>query len=328
MRRGLALEDFVQGLARGERRVLAEAITLVESSRPDQRALSAELLQAVLPRTGKAVRLGITGVPGVGKSTFIERLGLDLLRKGHRVAVLAIDPSSKRSGGSILGDKSRMNRLAREEMAFIRPSPAGEQLGGIARHTRESLLLCEAAGFDVVLVETVGVGQSETAVADMVDCFLVLMVPGAGDELQGIKKGVLELADIVAVNKADGDQLPLARIAQRDYAAALRYVTPRSEAWKPRCVLASGKTGDGLPDLWRLVLEHRSKLDEAGELAGRRARQQTHWLHAEIGAHLLDTFRSHPGVTETFERIADDVRSGRLLPVLAARQLVDRFLGR
>jgi LAO/AO transport system kinase len=252
---------------------LARAITQVESRRADHQAQARELLAAAMPKTGKAQRIGITGVPGVGKSTFIDAFGTMLLDKGHRVAVLAVDPTSRRSGGSILGDKTRMARLAADERAFIRPSPAGETLGGVSRKTRETMLLCEAAGYDVVLVETVGVGQSETVVADMVDFFLVLMLPNAGDELQGIKKGVLEVADLIAVNKADIDA-KAAKRAARAYEVALHIMEPASPDWSPPVHTVSGFTGDGLPELWATIETHRKKTEASGSRAKRRADQQ------------------------------------------------------
>jgi LAO/AO transport system kinase len=250
-----------QGVREGNRTQLARAITLVESTKPDDREKAQELLQKLMPETGRAVRIGISGVPGVGKSTFIEAFGSMLCDKGHRVAVLAVDPSSARTGGSILGDKSRMAELAQNTNAYIRPSPNARTLGGVGRRTRESMLLCEAAGFDVVLVETVGVGQSETMVAEMVDFFLVLMLPGAGDELQGIKRGILELADAIVVNKADGDLLPKAREAQREYASALMYLSRRHEGWDPPALLASAKERTGLDELWEKIAEHQSAVD-------------------------------------------------------------------
>ena len=248
--------ELADAIRNGNRGLLARAITLVESQRPRHQQQAQELLQLLLPQAGAAHRIGVTGVPGVGKSTFLERFGMQLLEHGHRVAVLAVDPSSSLNGGSILGDKARMHHLAQHANAFIRPSPSGNTLGGVARRTRESMMLCEAAGFDVVLVETVGVGQSETMVAQMVDFFLVLMLPGAGDELQGIKKGILELADVIAVNKADGDNQVKARIAVRDYSATLHYLRARSAHWQPSAMAVSGLEGVGLDELWQLILQH------------------------------------------------------------------------
>jgi len=272
------LDEYVEGVRAFDRTILSKAITLIESSRAEDEALARELLERLYPQTGDAWRVGITGVPGVGKSTFIEALGTKLVREGRRVAVLAVDPSSSISGGSILGDKSRMDELAREETAFIRPSPSAETLGGVARRTRETMLLCEAAGFDVILVETVGVGQSEILVAGMVDFFCVLMLPGAGDELQGIKKGILELADVVAVNKADGPTLSAARDAVRVYGSALSYTRSRRGAWKPRALLVSARTGEGLDELWSLVEEHRRTLTDTGERDTSRREGLRTWM--------------------------------------------------
>ena len=281
------LAGLVAGLARGERAVLARAITLVESRRADHRALARELLDAVLPSTGGAIRVGITGVPGVGKSTTIDALGSKLTAAGHRVAVLAVDPSSTRTGGSILGDKTRMARLAVDPAAYVRPSPASGTLGGVAAKTRETMLLCEAAGFDVVLVETVGVGQSETAVADLTDFFLVLMLAGAGDELQGIKKGVLELADMIAVNKADGEEgKRRAHAAAAEYRAALHILSPASATWSPPVVTVSGLTEDGLDDLWARILDHRGRLGATGDLEARRRAQDAKWMWALVQERL------------------------------------------
>src|SRR5947209_6593857 len=265
-------------LRAGRRAALARAITLIESRRGDHQALARELVQALLPDTGKAIRVGITGSPGVGKSTMIDALGIFLIERGHKVAVLAADPSSARTGGSILGDKTRMARLAASDHAYIRPSPASGTLGGVAAKTREPMLLCEAAGFDVVLVETVGIGQSETAVADMTDFFLVLMLAGAGDELQGIKKGIVELADMIAVNKADGDNVGRANAAAAEYRAALHILTPRSQSWTPPVVTYSALTGNGLAELWEQVLAHRQRLSGSDELAARRREQQVRWM--------------------------------------------------
>src|ERR687890_263581 len=261
-------------VARGDRAALARAITLMESRRADHREAARNLLQELMPRAGKAVRVGITGVPGVGKSTAIDALGTLLTEQGHRVAVLAVDPRSTRTGGAILGDKTRLARLAADPNAFIRPSPSSGTLGGVAAKTRETMLLCEAAGFDVILVETVGVGQSETAVADLTDFFLVLMLPGAGDELQGIKKGILELADLIAVNKAD-DAGARAKAAAAEYKAALHILAPASATWTPPVLTVSGLTGQGLDELWIKVLDHRRRLEATGELAAKRRAQDT-----------------------------------------------------
>ncbi|MGB5814000.1 MAG: methylmalonyl Co-A mutase-associated GTPase MeaB [Thermoanaerobaculia bacterium] len=321
----LTIEDHVRGIRESDRGVLARAITLVESRKPEDMALAQELLARLLAHTGDAVRVGITGIPGVGKSTFVDALGTQLIDDGHRVAVLAVDPSSSVSGGSILGDKSRMPSLAAAEEAFIRPSPSALSLGGVTRRTRETMLLCEAAGFDVILVETVGVGQSETMVADMVDFFLVLVLAGAGDELQGIKKGIIELADLVAVNKADGDNLERAQLAQRDYAAARRYLGARSTSWEPQVVTVSALTGAGMAELWELVEEHHSLLVSSGELEERRRHQLGRWMWSLIEEKLLDSFRQHPEVTERLAELERAVAAGTVTPTQAATELLTAF---
>ncbi len=307
----------------GERPALARAITLVESKRPDHRAAARALIQDLLPDTGKAIRVGVTGVPGVGKSTTIDTLGSALTAAGHRVAVLAVDPSSTRTGGSILGDKTRMTRLAADERAFIRPSPSSGTLGGVAAKTRESMLICEAAGFDVILVETVGIGQSETAVADMTDFFLVLMLPGAGDELQGIKKGVLELADMIAVNKAEGDGLLRARAAAAEYKAALHILAPSSPSWTPPVVLISGLANEGLAEMWAKVLDHRTRLSATGEFAAKRRAQQVKWMWAMIEDRLLARLRGDPAVRAMLPVLESRVAEGSLAPTLAAEDVAE-----
>lgn len=311
----------------GRRQDLARAITLIESRLPGDAAAADQLLTELLPHTGRAYRVGISGVPGVGKSTLIDALGMHLVELGHRVAVLAVDPSSTVSGGSILGDKARMPNLALSENAFIRPSPSASTLGGVTRRTRESMLLCEAAGFDVVLVETVGVGQSEIMVADMVDFFLLLALPGAGDELQGIKKGIVEVADLIAVNKADGDLLPKARVAVADYSAALRYLRARTQAWTPRACLVSAKTKDGLADLWSVVLEHRRVLEAADEWDALRREQRLRWMWSIIDERLQADFRSHPAVVAALAAEQDAVREGRRTPSQAADALIRSWSG-
>src|SRR3954453_9234597 len=282
-----SVTSLAADLRSGNRAALARAITLIESRRADHQASARELVQALLADTGKAVRVGITGSPGVGKSTTIDALGMNLIGQGHKVAVLAVDPSSSRTGGSILGDKTRMARLAADENAFIRPSPASGTLGGVAAKTRETMLLAEAAGFDVVLVETVGIGQSEITVADMTDFFLVLMLPGAGDELQGLKKGVVELADMVAVNKADGDNIKRANAAAAEYRGALHILSPRSPSWTPPVMTYSALTGARTPDLWQHVVSHRAQLTESGEFAARRSEQQVKWMWTMIEERLV-----------------------------------------
>jgi LAO/AO transport system kinase len=311
----------------GDRRALAQGITLVESTRADHRADANALLAAVLPETGRSTRVGVSGAPGSGKSTLIEAVGLHVIAAGHRVAVLAVDPSSTRSGGSILGDKTRMGELVKEDAAFVRPSPTGGTLGGVARRTREAMLLCEAAGFDVVLVETVGVGQSEVAVAGMVDCFVLLIAPAAGDELQGIKRGIMELADLVVVNKADGELARIAGITAADYANALRLVRPRTPAWEPRVVQCSALEGTGVADVWRTIEEFRQALDTAGELDARRAGQARDWMWAEIADSLLERLRADPGAARLAADLEAEVRAGRLPPTAAAEQVLRVFLG-
>jgi LAO/AO transport system kinase len=320
-----ALDELVAGVKAADRAAMGRAITLVESSRVDHQQQAQDLLTALLPYTGNAHRVGITGVPGVGKSTFIEALGSQLTASGHRVAVLAVDPTSSRSGGSILGDKTRMQHLSVDPNAFIRPSPSSGELGGVARMTRETMLVCEAAGYDVVLVETVGVGQSETVVADMVDFFLVLMLPGAGDELQGIKKGILEIADMIAVNKADGDNAPRAARAAHEYRTALHMMTPASQHWSPPVVQCSGLRGDGLDTLWEQIELHRSKLTDVGELDERRRRQRVRWMWSMLEDQLLSSLRNHRGVSNALGQVEDDVRDERTTPVLAVRHLLDIY---
>lgn len=323
--RQLSAEEYAQGVRSGDRAVLARTITLLESSKPEHRQLAQEVLSLLLPHSGGAHRVGITGVPGVGKSTFIDQLGVNLTAAGHRVAVLAVDPTSRRTGGSILGDKTRMERLSVDPAAFIRPSPAGRTLGGVARATRETILVCEAAGFDVVLVETVGVGQSETVVADMVDCFVVLMLAGAGDELQGIKKGVLELADLIAVNKADGANAERARQAAADYRAALHLMRPASPTWTPPVLTCSGLTNEGLDELWHQVELHRERLSATGELDARRRDQQVRWLWSMLDERLRDDLRSHPEVVELLESLERQVRDGEVPATAAVDRVWERY---
>ena len=305
----------------GDRATLARAITLIESKRADHRKAAQRLVQDLLPHTGKAIRVGITGAPGVGKSTTIDTLGTHLTAKGHKVAVLAVDPSSTRTGGSILGDKTRMARLAVDPNAFVRPSPSSGTLGGVAAKTRETMLLCEAAGYDVILVETVGIGQSETAVADMSDFFLALMLPGAGDELQGIKKGVVELADMIAVNKADGDNIKRARSAAAEYRAALHILTPRSPSWTPPVVTYSALTGDGVADLWAQVLLHRERLAGTGELAQLRRKQQVKWLWSMLEDRVFSRLRTDAALRAKLPQIEAAVADGTLSPTLAVDEI-------
>jgi LAO/AO transport system kinase len=312
-------------VAKGDRAALARAITLMESRRPDHREAARALLQELMPRTGRAVRIGITGVPGVGKSTAIDTLGSMLTEKGHRVAVLAVDPSSTRTGGAILGDKTRMARLAVDPDAFIRPSPSSGTLGGVAAKTRETMLLCEAAGFDVILVETVGVGQSETAVADLTDFFLVLMLPGAGDELQGIKKGILELADLIAVNKAD-DAGAKAKAAAAEYKAALHILAPASATWTPPVLTVSGLTGQGLDELWIKVLEHRKRLEATGELSAKRRAQDTKWMWALVHERLYERLHHDRALRQRVPEIEKAIADGAVSPNAGASEIV-KLLG-
>lgn len=322
----LTVEDYVRGVRSGDSAILARAITLVESSNRVHRVMAQEVVLGLLPHSGGSHRVGITGVPGVGKSTFIDQLGVNLTAAGRRVAVLAVDPTSSRSGGSILGDKTRMERLAVDPNAFIRPSPAGSTLGGVARATRETILLCEAAGYDVVLVETVGVGQSETVVADMVDFFLVLMLAGAGDDLQGIKKGVLELADMVAINKADGDNVERAELAAADYRSALHLMRPASPNWSPPVLTCSGLSDLGLPELWEQIEVHRAKLGATGELDERRRLQQVRWMWSMLDDRLRDDLRSNDDVTERLERLEARVRSGELTATMAVDEVWELYV--
>jgi len=319
------VSELAQQIGDGDRRALARAITTVESTRPDHRDEAAALLTELLPRTGGAIRIGISGAPGSGKSTFIETFGLRLVEQGHRVAVLAVDPSSTRTGGSILGDKTRMGELTRSDAAFVRPSPAAGTLGGVARRTREAMLLCEAAGFEVVMVETVGVGQSEVAVAGMVDLFLLVIAPGAGDELQGIKRGIIELADVVVVNKNDGELAPAAKTTATDYSSALRLVRSKTAGWTPRVVLVSALEGNGIDDLWSTVEEFRSTLDASGELERRRAEQARDWMWSEVSESLMDALRHDQQVVGLVGRLEAAVTAGELPPAAAARQILDAF---
>lgn len=314
---------LAEAIRSGDRAALARAITLVESTRADHRAQSQQLLMELMPSAGSAMHVGITGVPGVGKSTTIEALGMYLIERGHRVAVLAVDPSSTRTGGSILGDKTRMARLAVHPDAYIRPSPTSGTLGGVAKATRETIVLLEAAGFDIVLVETVGVGQSEVAVANMVDTFVFLTLARTGDQLQGIKKGVLELADIVVVNKADGEHAIEAKAAARELSAAIRLIYPRETLWRPPVLTMSALDGVGLPELWDTVLSHREVLSAAGEFDARRRAQQVDWTWAMVRDAVLDRVLGHPAVRTLRDEVERQVREGELTPALAAQRILD-----
>ncbi len=322
----LDIERLLGGIRDRDRAVLGRALTLVESNLATDRRLAQELLTVLLPLTGSSQRIGISGVPGVGKSTFIETFGCSLVDKGHRVAVLAVDPSSSVSKGSILGDKTRMEKLAVSDEAFIRPSPTGGSLGGVARKTRESILVCEAAGYDVVLVETVGVGQSETAVAEMVDCFLLLMLTGAGDELQGIKRGILELADVIAVNKADGANTEAAERARTELERALAILRPAGDdGWRPRVVTSSGSTGAGLDEVWKIIEEHRAVMEADGGLERRRQQQLLGWMWEMVDEGLQNAVREHPRVAETLASLESDVLEGRTTPSAAAENILKIF---
>jgi len=322
-------QPLFRGVRDNNRASLGRAITLVESNNPGDRVAAQELLTALLPFTGGAHRLGITGVPGVGKSTFIESFGLRLVEAGHHVAVLAVDPSSSVSQGSILGDKTRMERLGRSENAYIRPSPTAGSLGGVARKTRESILVCEAAGYDVVLVETVGVGQSETAVSEMVDFFLLLKLAGAGDELQGIKRGILELADLIAINKADGDNLGAARVAQTEFRRALAILRPSVEGgWTPRVVVSSGRTGEGLDEIWSIIREHHELHAASGELERRRQRQLLGWMWSLVDEGLKTAVREHPRVSAQLADLESAVLAHRTTPTAAAEAILQHVVGK
>ncbi len=320
--RGGSQMNLAAAVRAGDRAALARAITLLESTRADHREQAQQLLLELLPDSGNAHRVGITGVPGVGKSTSIEALGMNLIDKGHRVAVLAVDPSSTRTGGSILGDKTRMGRLAAHPDAYIRPSPTSGTLGGVAKATRESVVLLEAAGFDVILIETVGVGQSEVAVSNMVDTFVLLTLARSGDQLQGIKKGVLELADIVVVNKADGNHVTEARKAARELSSAIRLIYPRETLWRPPILTMSAIEGTGLTELWDTVEHHRQVLTDAGEFEGRRRAQQVDWTWQMVRDAVLDRVLTNPAVREIRADVESRVKAGELTPALAAQQIL------
>ena len=317
-----SVAELAGGIRAGDRATLSRAITLAESALPADQDSTQDLLVELLPETGSAHRLGLTGVPGAGKSTMIESLGMWLVEQGHRVAVLVIDPSSSRSGGSILGDKTRMQRLSMLDDAYIRPSPTSGALGGVGRRSREALLLCEAAGFDIVIVESVGVGQSEALMSDIVDCFCLLLVPGAGDELQGIKRGIVELADVVVVNKADGDRVTDAKRAAGDYRHALRMLPSSTPGWKSPVLTASAMSGDGLPKMWETILEHRDHLESSGLLAERRRNQQLRWLSALLDETVLAAFGARPGFQHALQAARDGVVSAEITVPQAVKQVI------
>lgn len=320
-------ERLVDGVLAGDRRSLSRAITLVESTRADHRSAAADLLDGILDATGAAVRIGISGPPGVGKSTFIEAIGTHVTEAGRRLAVLAVDPSSSRTGGSILGDKTRMDRLSRDPSAFIRPSPSGGELGGVARRTREAMLLCEAAGFDVIVIETVGVGQSELAVSGLVDLFVLLASPGGGDDLQGIKRGIMELADLLVVTKADGDLATAARHAATDLQRAVRLLRPRHAGLTTEVFSVSSPRGTGIAEVWNAITAAHGLLRRSGQLERLRAEQATAWLWDELRAGLTERFKSSPAVATALPALEASVRSGDTSPTAAAQQLLDRFIG-
>ena len=315
-------QEYIEGVLSQDRLLLARTITLIESTLPAHQKLAKNIVNQLLPYTGKGVRLGITGVPGAGKSTYIESFGTMLTEMGHKIAVLAIDPSSTRSGGSILGDKTRMEKLAVDNRAFIRPSPSSGTLGGVGRKTRETMLVCEAAGYDVVIIETVGVGQSETTVASMVDFFLVLMIAGAGDELQGIKKGVLEVADAIVINKADGDNIIRAEIAQKEYQAALHMLMPTSANWTPPVLTCSSTEHKGIDKIWETILDHKNKLTEAGEMAEKRKGQALDWMSFLLDEGLRQWFYTNPHVVKILPKLQHDTAAGLISPAAAADSLL------
>ena len=322
----MTTEKLIAALRQGDRRALARAITLAESTRPEHRRQAERLVESLLPQTGKAVRIGISGPPGAGKSTFVERLGLEGIKLGRRVAVLAVDPGSKRGGGAILGDKTRMTELARSPGAFIRPSSAGDRAGGVARRTREAILLCEAAGFDTVLIETVGVGQAETAVAEIVDMFVLILPPAAGDELQGIKRGVVELADLVLVNKADGELAAAAQRSTADYGSAVRLLRPLLPEWEVPVRAISALEGTGIKEVWDEVAQFRAALEQSGAWSRRRAEQARAALWSEIGDNLLEHFRTAPAVASRLATIEQQVMAGTRTPADAAQTLLAAFV--
>ena len=325
VRKQLSIDDYVQGIINHDKTILARAITLIESNSQKHFETAQEVIQQILPKTGKSIRVGISGVPGAGKSTFIEKFGLYLLSLGHKVAVLAIDPSSSVTKGSILGDKTRMETLSREQDCFIRPSPSGGSLGGVTRKTRESILLCEAFGYDVILVETVGVGQNEVTVRDMVDFFLLLQIAGAGDELQGIKKGVIEISDAIVVNKADGDNIHKAKLAQAEYSTALHYLTPATPGWHSRAFTCSALTGEGLTDIWKVIMKFRDLTYNNGFFSKRRNNQIISWVNSMIKEYLISSFYHNHKVKAEMPEIQTDLLSGKITPTIAVDYLLKLY---
>ncbi len=316
------VNKLAENLLTGDRTALGRAITLVESNAPHHQAEAKALLQTLMPHTGKSIRVGITGVPGAGKSTFIEALGMYLIAQGHRVAVLAIDPSSNISRGSILGDKTRMEKLARQTESFIRPSPSGGALGGVARKTRETILICEAAGYDVIIVETMGVGQSEIAVRAMVDFFVLMQITGGGDELQGIKKGVVEIADAIVINKADGENKAAAKIAQREMTNALHYLTPATFGWTPRVLTCSALTGEGIADVWKMIRKFRDATGKSGFFQQRRQDQYLKWFRALLQEGVVELFKKHPEIKRELTMFEKSIARGKISPPAAADELL------
>lgn len=320
-----SLNEYVDGIKKGNRTVLSQAITLIESTKSDHRALAQDIIEQCLPETGNSIRVGITGVPGVGKSTFIETLGNHIVEQGHKLAVLAIDPSSSRTKGSILGDKTRMETLATNDRAFIRPSPTAGSLGGVARKTRETIYLCEAAGYDIIFIETVGVGQSETAVHSMVDFFLLLMLAGAGDELQGIKRGIMEMADTIAINKIDNADPQTVQQAVREYKNALHLYPATKSGWQPEVTSCSAVTGKGVPEIWKTIEEYISLTRENGYFKDQRNRQAKHWMYDTITNQLTEHFYNHPAVQQEQEKIEQQVLNGKLSSFKAAQKLLKLY---
>ena len=327
-RRQLSAQEYIEGILQGQRVILSQAITLIESARLEHQELAQAIIEGCLPHSGRSIRIGITGSPGVGKSTFIEAFGLHLLEQGRRLAVLAIDPSSKVSRGSILGDKTRMEKLAASELAFIRPSPAGDSLGGVARKTREAIILCEANGYDTIIIETVGVGQSETAVHSMTDFFLLLLLPGAGDELQGIKRGIVEMADLIAVNKADGERLALAENARQEYRNALHLLPPKESGWAPKVALCSATSGTGIAEAWGQVEAYWKMALENGFFIHKRQAQAKYWLYEFIDRRLQSAFFQSPRVQQQLKTVEAAVLEGRKSSFQAAEYLLRLFLGK